>query len=178
MEDEVDHGHGGERQNPPLEEAAVLLDLRHQLILGNEGVQIVAEGPEDRVPDAGTDRRVEEKLPVVHAGETRRDRDQMADPGDEAAVDGRGHTVLVEVAFALLHLFRGEEAEPPQAASRKAVDEGAAEIVARCIVDRGPDIGPDRGEEDHKPEVEASSGGMIGGRRDDELRGDWDHGAL
>ena len=72
----------------------------------------------------------------------------MADAGDETARDGRHHAVVVEIAFALLHLLLREQAEAAQAAVGEAVDERAAQIVARQVVDGGATVGSDRRKDD------------------------------
>jgi len=156
----------------------VLLDGLVQLVLGNDAVEIIAEDGKDGVPHSGTKGGVEQELPVVHARQTGRDGDEVADAGDETAGEGGGNTVVVEVTLGTLYLLLVEEAHLTPAAVGKLVDDGTADIKGYDIIDGGTDGGTNGGKEYDEEDVEVAGGGMIGCGGYDELGGYGDDGAL
>ena len=139
------------------------------MLLGDDGVEVVAEDGEDHVPHARTDGGVEDEMAVVHLRQSRWDGDEVADAGDESSGDCCELAVIVEVSLTLLHLVLVEETEVPEATVRKAVDDRTAEVVTREVVERCPDIGTEGGEEDDEERVEVSARSVVGGRRHNEL---------
>ena len=172
-------GHGHQGEDDELDVVAIFHDLALQLVGRDDRGEIPAEERQDGVPGACADGGIEKKLPVVHPGQSGGNGDEVADARDETARDGRHHTVVVEIAFALLHLLLREQAEAAEAAVGEAVDERAAQIVAGQVVDGGPTVGSDRRKDDDPPGVEVLARmSEIGRRRDDQLRGYGDDGTL
>ena len=106
------------------------------------------------------------------------DGNKVSDAGNEAPGDGGHHAVIVEILLAVFHLLLIEQTEFSPFAVGETIDEGATQIVACKIVDGGTAVGPDGGKQNHQPNVEVSTSGMIGSGRNNEFRRDGDDGAL
>src|SRR5882672_12403093 len=82
-----------------------LLVAQHPLMLTEE----VSNPGQDRAPDRGPDRRVEDELRQRHPVQSRGNRDEVADHGKQAADQRADLAMLGEKALATLEILLAEQ---------------------------------------------------------------------
>jgi len=71
----------------------------------------VAEARKHAVPDGGAQEGVQGERQKLHVRDARRDRNQLADNGNEAAHERGNGAVVAEVGFCLFKLLRVQQQE-------------------------------------------------------------------
>ena len=124
-----EQGAKGKERNSEL--GIVLLD---NILLA---VGEVAKAGKHAVPDGGSQEGIKRKGQQLHVGNACRNRNQLADNGNQAAHEGRNGAVLAEVVFGLFKLLRVEQQEVAQAAVSELVDDRTAQELGQEVVDVG-----------------------------------------
>ncbi len=132
----------------------------------------VAEQCEDAVPNGGAEERVKCERSELHFGKARRNRNQLADDGDEAADKCRDGAVFAEIVFGLFDFLDVEQQKVSEAAVCEFVYDRATENLGEEVVDVCSDERADCCEENDECDVEAGTWleRLISGGRHNEFR--------
>ena len=157
---------------------AVCLNLQDEFVLGNDGMESIADGCQYDVPAHGSQGGEEDKFREFHAGQTGRNGDELTHGRNQPTDEGRYAAVLVEVAFGRFHLALVEQAHVSHAAVGKLVDERATYPAGQVVVEDGTYVGPEGTEENDQIHIQFTIGGFVGGRYDNDFGGEGDKRAL
>lgn len=132
----------------------------------------VAEACKHTVPDGGAEEGVQGERQELHIRNARRDRNQLADNGNEAAHECGNGTVVAEVGLCLFKLLRVQQQEMSQTAIGELVDDRATEELGEEVVDVCSDEGACACSKDNQHDAEARTGlqSLVGGGGHHELR--------
>ena len=89
---------------------------------------VPAHSGQDGVPEAGTQGGIKQETTQGHSRKARRDADELTHSGYEATEEGACCSVGGKVCLGLLHLLFVDEADVPQAAVGKPIDNGAPQV--------------------------------------------------
>ena len=159
--DEIDNGSNDKCEDDEFDVLGILADFVVELVLRYDGVEIPAQSCKDGVPATGTDGGIEQEFAVVHASQSGRNADEVANARNETARECGDDAVFVEVTFRLLDLLLIEQTHLAPLAVGELIDDGTADVESHEIVDGGTEVGTDGGKEDDQPHVQLSAGGMI-----------------
>ena len=156
-----------------------MLELDEEFLLGEVLAEPIAECGKHDVPDACAKGSEQGKGAEIHARQSGGNGDELPDCRNEAAQEGGDGAVAVKIGFGFLHLLGIDEAHVPHPAVGKGIDDRAANEQRQDVVDDGSDECAKGGNEDNHHHVHvAVACREIGSRRDDDLAGEWDEGAL
>src|SRR5882762_4458254 len=108
-----------------------LLVAQHALMLAEE----VSDPREDRAPDRGPNRRVEDELRERHAVQPGGDRNEVADHGKQTADQRADLAMLGKKALATLEIFLAEQNVLAIASDQRPADPLGAVIIGECTDD-------------------------------------------
>lgn len=135
----------------------------------------VAEACKHTVPDGGAEEGVQGERQELHIRNACRNRNQLADNGNEAAHERGNGTVVAEVGLCLFKLLRVQQQEMSQTAIGELVDDRATEELGKEVVDVCSDEGACACGDDnqHDAEPRARLQRLVGGGGHHELRREW-----
>ena len=98
----------------------------------------VAKASKHAVPNRGTQESIQGKRNQFHIRDARRNRNKLADHGNQASHESRYGTVFSKVVFGLLNLARIQQQEMSQAAIRKFVYNRTSQKLGQEVIDISP----------------------------------------
>lgn len=132
----------------------------------------VAESRKDAVPDGGAQEGVQGERKELHVRDARRNRDQLADDGNEAAHESGNGAVVAEVGFRLFKFLSVEQQEMSQTAVGELVDNWSTKELGEEVVDVRSDEGACACRKDNQNDTEIRSRlqGLVGSRGNHQFR--------
>ena len=113
----------------------------------------IANECQDSVPYASAQSGVEEERTKLHARQTCRNGDELANSGYQTAEESGRSPVVTEILLCASHALLGDEAEMAPTGAGKLIDDGAAQPARQEIVDECTDISSQRGEDNNEDDV-------------------------
>lgn len=120
---------------------SLLINVMSCLIIG-VFVDTPSDGCQNSVPYTCTDSSVEQELAYVHACQSCRNTDELANGWHQSSKNGRGCTMLAEILLGYFHLLAVDQAHVTDSAISKAIDDRATYPFSQIVVDEGTRSAP------------------------------------
>ena len=147
-----------------LDVVTIFENLVLQLVFGYNGVKIPSQCCKNDIPTAGTNRCVEQEITEVHLSQPCGNTDEMTNARNESSGDSCQFAMSIEITLTFLYFFLIEQTQMTKTTVGKPINNGASYIISYHIVNGSTDISSEGRKKNDKPDVEVSSGSMIGGR--------------
>ncbi len=141
FDDEINDSYYNQTQNGELDIFGVFANLVVQLILGHNGVQVPSQDSQYTLLATGTNGGEENDFAIVHACQTGRDGDEMADDGDKTSSKRCSNAVIVKIFLAFFNFLLIKQAHLTPFAIGQLVDDRTTNIQGYKVVDAGTNIG-------------------------------------